>query len=331
MTATQTPNPERGSTAGRLALFLALALAAVPGGAVAQGNILHPADSLEQWLQYGDFQVVDSRPSRGLPGERTSRNALSFDNGTMLVVKWAVAPEDGEAYNNNPRYEVAAYQMQKLFLEPHEYVVPPTVLRAFDLSWIRSLEPDVDPTFDDTESVLVVLQYWLFNIAGDEVWDADKFESDTLYARNLANFNIFTYLVRHNDQNQGNYLISGVEPGPRVFSVDNGIAFDASVSDQGARWRRIRVDRLPEATIERLRALTEEEVRARLETVAQFRINPDGTLTTVPPGPAIDPRRGIRKTDEMIQFGLSDRELNALWRRIERLLERVDDGDFELF
>jgi hypothetical protein len=242
-----------------------------------------------------------------------------------------VAPEDGEAYNNNPRYEVAAYEVQKLFLEPHEYVVPPTVMRAFDLSWIHALEPDVDPTFDDTESALVVLQYWLFNIAGDQVWDADKFDSDTLYARNLANFNIFTYLVRHNDQNEGNYLISGIEPGPRVFSVDNGIAFDANVSDQGARWRRIRVDRLPEATIQRLRSLTREDVRARLETVAQFRIEPDGTLTTEPVGPATDPRRGIRRTDELIQFGLSNREIDALWRRIERLVKRADDGDFELF
>ena len=42
----------------------------------------------------------------------------------------------------------------------------------------------------------------------------------------MANFNVFTYLVSHNDENEGNYLISGVEDNPRVFSVDNGLAFD---------------------------------------------------------------------------------------------------------
>lgn len=310
----------------------ALLTLVAPAGAGAQdANILFPPDSLEQWLRYADFEVVDSRPSRGLPGERTSRSALQFDNGQMLVVKWAVAPEDGEAYNNNPRYEVGAYELQKLFLEPHEYVVPPTVMRAFDLAWIRTLEPDVYPTFDDTESVLVVLQYWLFNIGGDQVWDADRFEADTVYAHHLANFNIFTYLAHHNDQNQGNYLISGMEDSPRIFSVDNGIAFNASMSDQGARWRTVRVDRLPRATVERLRALTEAEVRAHLETLAQFRIEPDGTLTQEPPGPATDPGRGIRRTDTTLQLGLTGREIDDVWRRIQRLLGRVDDGDYQLF
>ncbi len=316
----------------RLAAFATLALSlALPRTGAAQGNILHPPDSLEQWLRYGHFDVVDSRPSRGLPGERTSRNALSFENGTMLVVKWAVAPKHGEAYNNNPRYEVAAYELQKLFLEAHEYVVPPTVLRAFDVSWLRDLESDVEPTFNHTRSILVVLQYWLFSIAGDDVWDRDRLETDSVYARHLANFNIFTYLVRHSDQNIGNYLISSIEPGPRVFSVDNGIAFDATVSDQGARWRRIRVDRLPEETVERLRALTEEEVRARLETVAQFRILSDGTLQAMEPGPATDPGQGIRRTGDVIQLGLSRREIDGVWRRTQRLLARVDDDDFELF
>lgn len=325
----RTPNRTRHSA--RLATLAALLLVAgLPRTGAAQSNILHPPDSIEKKLARDSFEIVDRRGSR-FEGDRTDRVAMAFADGTMLVAKWALAPEDGEAYNNNPRYEVAAYELQKLFLEPHQYVVPPTVMRVFDLSWFRRMEPRADPTFDDTESVLVVLQYWLFSIAGDDIWDRDRLEADSLYARNLANFNIFTYLVRHSDQNRGNYLISSIEPGPRVFAVDNGIAFDASVSDQGGRWRWLRVDRLPEETIERLRALTEEEVRARLETVAQFRILPDGTLEAMTPGPALEPGRGIRRTDDVIQLGLDRREIDGVWRRIQELLERVDDEDYELF
>ncbi|MFO7893115.1 MAG: hypothetical protein R6U63_05240 [Longimicrobiales bacterium] len=323
------PNSTRHRTPLTVGLA-ALILAVAPTGIAAQGNILHPPDTIEKRLAHDDFEIVDRRGSR-FDGDRTNRVAMSFADGTMMVAKWALAPQGGEAYNNNPRYEVAAYELQKLFLRPHEFVVPPTVLRAFDLGWFRSLEPGVRPTFNDTESVLVVLQYWLFDIAGAEFWDRRRFASDSVYARHLANFNIFTYLVRHNDQNQGNYLISGIETDPRVFSVDNGIAFQSSVSDQGANWRRLRVDRLPTETIDRLRELTEEDVRRRLETVAQFRIQPDGTLTAEPTGPARDPGQGIRRSDRVIQLGLDRREIDDVWRRIQRLLARVDDGDFELF
>lgn len=324
------PNSTRYRTP--LPVWLAtLILAVAPTGIAAQGNILHPPDTVEKRLAHDDFEIVDSRPSRGLPDERTSRNALAFDDGTMMVVKWAPAPRGGEAFNNSPRYEVAAYEAQKLFLEPHEIVVPPTVLRPFDLDWVRTLEPDADATFEGTASVLVVLQYWLFNIAGDNFWDRDRLARDSVYARHLANFNIFTYIIRHNDQNEGNYLISEADGDPRIYSVDNGLAFASDMSDQGARWRRFRVDRLPSETIERLRKLTEDDVRRQLETVAQFRIQPDGTLTAEPAQPALEPGKGIRRTDRTIQVGLDRREIRDVWRRIQHLLDRVDNGDFELF
>ena len=310
-------------------LVLVLAALGAPMAAPAQdSNILIPVDSVERWLLHGDFDILDMR-SR-FEGDRTSRVAMDFGGGNMLVVKWAQAPDDGDAFNNSPRYEVAAYEAQKLFLEPREYVVPPTVMRAFDVDWYRTLEPDADPTFDDTESVLVVLQYWLFGIAGDDFWHRDRLESDTAYARAMGNFNAFTYIISHNDENQGNYLISESAEDPRVFSVDNGLAFESDISDQGAGWRRLRVDAIPEETVHRLRSLTEADVRRRLETLAQFRIEPDGTLTLVRPEPAIDPGRGIRETDTTIQLGLDERELRGIWRRIQRLLERVEKGDLRI-
>ena len=310
-------------------MTLAGLAAATPVGAQ-DANILFPVDSLERWLGHEDFEILDRRGSR-FEGDRTSRFALDFGQGRMIVAQWAPAPEGGDEFNNSPRYEVAAYEAQKLFLEPHEFVVPPTVARAFDLSWYHELKPDADPTFDDTESVLVVLQYWLFNLAGDDFWHRDRLETDTAYARAMGNFNLFTYIVSHNDQNRGNYLISAFEDNPRVFSVDNGLAFDSDLSDQGANWRRLRVDRVPAETVDRLRQLTQADVRRQLETVAQFRIEDDGTLTAVPVEPAIEPRRGIRQTDTTIQLGLTSYEIDDVWRRIQRVLERVDEGDLETF
>lgn len=321
----------RAATAGAtLTAAAALALAGPAAGAAQDANILLPVDTAEKRLAVDSFEIIDRRGSR-FEGDRTSRVALAYAGGEMMVAKWAPAPRGGEAFNNNPRYEAAAYQIQKLFLEPNEYVVPPTVIRAFPLSWYRELNAAAEPTLRNTGSVLVVLQYWLFNIAGDDFWHPDRMESDSAYARHMGNFNLLTYLIHHNDQNQGNYLISAVERNPRVFSVDNGLSFESEISDRGAPWRRMQVDRLPKATVERIRGLTEADVAARLATVAQFRVAADGRLVREEPGPPLDENRGIRHVGDVIQLGLTRREIRGVWRRIERLLADVDDGDFELF
>ncbi len=296
----------------------------------AQGNFLAPVDTIEARLRAGTFTIMDERGSR-FEGDRTSRVALNFGNDAMLVVKWAPAAQGGEAYNNSPRYEAAAYELQKLFLDRHEIVVPPTVLRAFPLTWYRTLDPRAHATFLDTESVLVALQYWLFNVTPDDYWDPDRVDTDTAYARGIGNFNIFTYLARQSDDNQGNFLISGDSAACRVYSVDNGVAFASQASDRGANWRRIRIKRLPRATIDRLRALTEDSLTARLETVAEFRVAPDGTLESVDPGPNISPDRGIRRAENRIQLGLTRGEIHGVWRRVEGLLRDVDRGRYELF
>ena len=51
------------------------------------------------------------------------------EDGTVLGVKWARTPPGGRTLNNQPQYEIAAYRLQKMFLDPPHYVVPPTVMR----------------------------------------------------------------------------------------------------------------------------------------------------------------------------------------------------------
>ncbi|HUG42059.1 MAG TPA: hypothetical protein VMM12_16445 [Longimicrobiales bacterium] len=308
---------------------LLVVLLAVPAAAQ-DGNILEAVDSIEWKLREGVFDVVDSRGAR-FEGDRTSRAAMSFEDGAMMVVKWARAAPGGEAFNNQPRYEAAAYELQKLFLDEPDYVVPPTVLRAFPVEWYRRLDPNSRPTFRGTASVLVALQYWLFNVTGDDVWSEDRLATDTAYARHFGNLNILTYLIRHNDANQGNLLISRDPGNPRVFAVDNGLAFSSVTSDRGADWRSVRVRRLSRATADRLRAITEADLTRALETIAQFEVGPDGVLTRVPATENLSSGRGIRQGEGVVQLGLTGREIRDTWRRLQDLVRDIERGRYELF
>jgi hypothetical protein len=309
--------------------LLALVLGAAPVAAQ-DGNIMEPVDTIERRLLHDSFQLVDFRGSR-MEGDRTSRAALSFPDGKMMVVKWGAAPPGAEAFNNQPRYEAAAYRIQKLFLDEADYVVPPTVIRAFPSAVYEQLDPGVPDTFRGVPAVLVTLQYWLFNVTGDDVWDEERLATDTAYARHFANLNVLTYLIRHNDSNQGNILISRDPANPRVFAVDNGLAFSNIVSDRGTRWRHLRVDRLPRSTVERLRAITEAELRRALGTVVEFRVEAGGVLTPVAPGENLDDGRGVRHDRDVIQLGLTEREIRQVWSRLEDLLEDIDEGKYLLF
>lgn len=309
-------------------LVLAAALAVPAAGQDA--NIMLPVDSIERLLTEAPFEIVDLRGSRA-EGDRTSRATLTFPDGTLLLAKWAPAPPGGETFNNVPRFEVAAYELQKLFLDPEDFVVPPTVIRAFPLEFVDSVdERNARPTVYDTESTLVVLQYWLFSVTPDDFWDEDRFAADTAYARHFGNFNILTYLVRHNDENVGNFLVSRDSTNPRVFSVDNGVTFSSEESDRGYRWRNLRIERLPAAAIDRLRSLTEEDLTRRLETLAQFRIREDGQLERMEPTENLSENRGVRREDAYVQLGLTSREIREVWRRVDGLLDDVANGDYQI-
>lgn len=322
----------RRVTAGSEAAAFILALGAllVPPPARAQDlHILWPADTVERRLVAAPLKVLHLTGSRW-EKDRTQRVVLAFPDSSVMQVKWAKAPRrGGGVFNNEPRYEVAAYELQKLFLTEDEYVVPPTALRAFPLEWYRTLEPGAPPTFEGASSVLVALQYWLSGVTIRDVYDRDRLRADSVYARHLGNLNVLTHLIRHKDSNLGNFLISEDSTTPRIFSVDNGVAFDSEESDRGTEWQRIRVDRLPHGTVERLRGIRLEDLRRSLGVLAQFEIR-EGQLARVEPGENLDERRGIRRAARVIQLGLSAREIRGIHGRLRKLLERVDRGRIEL-
>lgn len=314
----------------RLACLVALILAWPPTAGALPGqdaNIHLPAERVDGLLTHGAFQIPDTMRELGY---RSRLTILRFEDGTEIPVKWAAAPRRGETFNNNPRYELAAYRLQTLFLDGPAYVVPPTALRAVPLDAYPAHGGEATATFEGAESVLVLLQYFLFEVTADDVFDRRRFDADTAYARRWADANLLTYLIGHNDSNTGNLLVSRDPADPRVFAVDNGISFRSEAPDGEGRWRLLQVSRFPAVSVTRLRALTERDLHRALGVLLQLEVR-DGRLVAVEPTENLDPGRGIRRQGDVIQLGLDHGEIDDVWRRLQELLFRVDRGRVQLF
>lgn len=310
-------------------LGLTLVLASSPAAAQDANFGSLPIDTIEARLRSAPLNILRAVGARA-EGDRTMAVTIAYDDGTVMNAKLAKAWRGASHFNNEPRYELAAYEIQKLFLGPDEYVVPPTVLRLMVTEELREHDRGAEPTFDGSDfTTLVLLQYWLMQVTDENVWDRDRLEKDTVYARHAANLNILTYLIRHNDSNEGNILISEFDSNPRLFSVDNGLSFRSMASDRGYDFRRMRVKRLPHATVERLRAITPEQLDA-LGVLAQFEV--EGMFyRPAPIGANLDPDEGVYDKDGIVQMGLTAREIRDLKGRLEDLLEDIDKGDYAIF
>lgn len=294
-----------------------------------QSNFLHPICEIERRLNHEDFELFRFSDLR-FEGDIAKRAILKFIDVKYMQVKWRRARPGAEEFNNQPRYEVAAYQLQKLFLDEDEYVVPPTVIRGFPFSLYKKMEKYANATFRKPNMVFVVLQYWMEQVSSDDVFDQKRFETDSAYTRHLGNANIFSYLIRHSDSNKGNFLISKIKSNPRVYAVDNGVAFASEESNRGTKWRKLRVKKLPAKTIARLREVTLEDLRSALGVVAQFDVK-NGCIKNTARTENLNPKRGVRRKDNIIQFGLNEREIKDIWSRLEKLIKRVDSGDIATF
>jgi len=295
-------------------------------------NILYPVAQIEARL-LAPLVILDQDHARPVEGDRSRRVTLAGQDGDEpMEVHWKPVGVGADGFNNQPRYELAAYRFQKLFLDEPDYVVPPTVLRAMAIEDYRQIRRVDSPTIRGTQSNLFLLSYWIQNLAVDTVdpFEPEFFDQVPAYAWHWGNLNVFTHLIDHRDANHGNILVSIDGANPRVFAVDNDVAFGSQTASAGNRWSRLLVDRIPDATVERLRALTLDQLHQELGVVAEFEIL-DGYLHPVEPGENLRPGRGLRVTDDRVQFGLTEGEIRSIHRRIERLLERVDRGQVTTF
>ena len=312
-------------------MSLVVALLLVATAAAQDANIKQPVEDLERLLAAEPLEITHAEISRpNAKGDITLKADVSFGGAAPLRVKLRKAEPGANTFNNVPRYDLAAYELQKLFLDPPEYVVPPTALRMVPLGEFAKYSPGVKRTFPGADQVVAVVQYWLSDIKSiEDVFDAARFAADPVYARHIGQLNVLTYLIRHGDSNRGNFLISNAEAGARVFSIDHGVAFASEESDRGELWKDMRVNRVPADTIERLRRVTPKLLTERLAVLAQWQLK-DGSYVPVANGENLSQGNGVRREGNDLQMGLSKSEISSVYRLLTKLLERVDRGEITL-
>jgi hypothetical protein len=292
-----------------------------------------PPAQAERLLATGRIEIISlERMAEGVAGAYKAEIAFP-DEGRRVRVKWKVAPSDLDGWNNNPRKELATYEVQRWFLVPSDYVVPTVVVRCVPLDTYRRVEPEATPTVEGTNCVLGTLSLWLEHVeVPDTVYDPQRFARDSTYAHHLADFNVLTYLVQHRDGRPGNILVADDATNRRVFAVDNGISFGGLVYNfLTTNWDVIRVPSIPIEVVARLRALDRRTMERTLAVLADLRADARGILRAARPGPPLDPERGVRVTPRHVQFGLTTTEIAAVIERRDALLEQVDAGTLAVF
>jgi hypothetical protein len=258
----------------------------------------------------------------------------AFLGDSRLKVKTKRVPPDLDGINNAPRKELAAYAIQGLFLDPEDYVVPATTLRCVPLDlWEKHHGNRLDPTIAGTRCVLVVVALWLKDVTlPDVLLDRERFLTEPNYAYYMSNMNVFTYLIEHQDGREGNFLVSN-DDRRQVFAIDNGVSFDQPWPFYNwfvPNWNDLRVPAVRKDSIDRLRGLERKDLDSLL-VVAQLEPDANGVLKLTKPGPPHDPDTGATLRGTTVQFGLTTDEVDAVWDRIQKLVQQVDAGDLPVF
>src|SRR5690348_7854953 len=229
------------------------------------------ADDVEALLERPDLEILGAaRPPAGIQGARVLTLRAGGPVPVVFRAKWRAMST--ATRRNSPRRELGAYAVQKLFLEPDEYVVPPTASHCFPLAAYRArVDARARATGGDAPCVEGVLSYWLedvqsledatragwFHGAGGHALDPALFERNRTYRDSIAMVNLFTYLIGHADSHAGNFVITTDAERPVVYSVDNSLSLGMARNRHLAArhdWSRLQVPALPRAVTDRLRA-----------------------------------------------------------------------------
>ena len=324
--------------------FAAPELASVEGPDSFPNWSVHPNEVEEILGDQSDNDMLMAESKGGTTGamvieihNRTRDMTVKVKWKSMIPPRWVdslpFAPGMLDGVNNSPRKELAAWQIQQLFLDPTDFVVPTSFALCLPISDATKVISNAKPTLAGSECVLGLVSLWLEDVTlPDPLLDDERFRRDPVYAHYLANFNLLTYLIKHHDGRVGNFLVSKDDARRQVFAIDNGVAFGGIWYNWFvSNWSDLRVPALRKESIDRLRKLTEQDLHDALGVVSEGRLNEHGYFVAVEPGPNIDKDRGVRYEDGRLQFGLTEDEIEEVWERIEDLIEDVDEGDIEVF
>jgi len=250
-------------------------------------------------------------------------------------IKWKFkknVPGWVDSFNTSPRKELAAYEVQQLFLDPEDYVVPTCLAFCIPRDRFMKKAGYAAATLEGTDCVLGLASIWMEDVTvPDTLYDESRFLKDPTYAYFMSNFNLLTYLVQHRDNRVGQFLVSKDDKRRQVFSIDNGISFGFwPYNFFIEQWENIYVPAFRKDSIDRLRKIQRQDLNF-LGVIVQLELDDKGVLRAKPVGENLNPKEGAKYTDGTLQYGLSISEIEALWDRIQNVIAEVDAGNIQVF
>lgn len=281
-------------------------------------------------LSAPDLVIEDAKPVRFEKDITRKATAHTATDPATFRIKVRRAGAGVSSFNNEPRYELAAYELSRLLFPADEQVVPAIALRSAPLAQFRLIDPAAVEAWNGTDAAFYMVQCWLNGAKPHPLAiDPARFAAEPAYARTISRLNVLTYLVEHKDSNLGNVMLTGEGAAVRAWAIDNGVAFDSEESDVGVFWKDLHVDAVDRALADRLRALTLAELRVRLAVIAQYELVGEAWEPR-PAAANFDGTRGVRRRGRLLQLGLSNKEIGEVERRRAKLVRRIDKGELRL-
>lgn len=310
----------------------------------------HKPTEVEAWLAHPQLTILGSAltPS-GLHGARVLTLSVPGAGGARIVFRSKWRAMSTATLTNDPRKELAAYELQDLFLTPLEYVAPPTSGHCFPLEMYReAVDADEPASFGNVDCVFGVLSYWIEDAIdiygaiekgrigpdGGSLVDKELFAESRVYRESLANVNLLSYMIRHGDAHPGQFLMLREPALPRVYSVDNSIALRSVKNPMlliREDWSLIQVPALPEPQLERLASLTEADFEELL-VLQRFERTLDGQLRLAErSGATGNPSEPVSWVGRELVIGMTPSEIDLVARRVRALVKLYRSGELETF
>ncbi len=311
------------------------------------GSSCRDVADVEALLARGHLEIIDSSaPPAGVQGARVLTLRTAGGDPVVFRAKWRA--DSTTTSRNSPRLELGAYAVQKLFLAPGEYVVPPTAPHCFPIAEYRArVDAKARASFRGVPCVYGILSYWLedvqslggatragwFHGADQHAFDPALFEQNDAYRDSIASVNLLTYVSADADSHATNFVITRDASAPAVYSVDNSLSLGMAKNprlEPRHDWSRIRVPSLPRAAIDRLR--TAGDRLPSLGAIAVLEVD-DGQLVEMSPAPtsAAPSATGTTWAGGRLTVGLTPSEIDGVRRRIAVLLQRLDSGQLRSY